>query len=339
MKTHLHTLILAGVAGLSSWGCGLVLDDPAPFVITHDAAVPDAEPDANPFMLDDPDYGFRPDDARVPPDAQPRPDMDPSADAEIGPDGDLPDMALTDEGLIDEGVTDMLVVNPPDMDPGAPDMLVQPDAFVDAGPGPCVPSQERCNGGDDDCDGQIDEDDPSLCTPCGVADATGVCGFGALDCQEGELICQRWLPPTGEAIACDLQDNDCDGAIDEGPEITPARSPAEAAIYDRCGPDPRTTLEAPTPPCAVDPRVVGCNLAHACVPSACRQSCERSRLALFVPCFAQCPDQPPLARGNCIGGCREAVEQAHVSCLEACNDDPNARYTCEDGPICAPLDP
>jgi len=69
---------------------------------------------------------------------------------------------------------------------------------------PCLP--EICNGLDDDCDNQVDEDlEAGIC----MHD----CGIGDLVCVGGEEIC---IPPLPEEEICDYKDNDCDGEIDEG---------------------------------------------------------------------------------------------------------------------------
>lgn len=67
-----------------------------------------------------------------------------------------------------------------------------------------VPAEE-CNGIDDDCDGQTDE---ALIQPCSAA-----CGPGYEICDEGNWVsCNA---PTGTDEICDGLDNDCDGQIDE----------------------------------------------------------------------------------------------------------------------------
>jgi hypothetical protein len=90
----------------------------------------------------------------------------------------------------------------------------------------CSPSnngQEICDGQDNDCDGNVDEEDPrngQRCWPegtpgCDVARGTcaGGCAFGVYACLPGGLVCQR--PTLPRADVCDGQDNDCDGAVDE----------------------------------------------------------------------------------------------------------------------------
>lgn len=326
MKTRFILPFLFGLGG-----CSLVLEDPAPFVVTTDASTEDAVVDAG-----EPDAGPRP-----LPDARPRPDIGPAPDAAPDPDAEPPDMMIEADAeppdMMAEADMSAPDVEPPDeggADAEAPDMRPMDDAM----PPPCIPVEERCNGEDDDCDEVVDEDDPSICTPCGFDEGEGVCGFGALDCAEGELVCTRWLPPAEAVVPCDLIDNDCDGNVDEAEEGAPERTPEEEALYDRCGADPRTAAPTPEAPCSVDPRVVGCELAHACVPADCRVRCEGTRAPTGAACIAQCPAEPPLARTNCISGCRDAVETAYRLCLEACNDAPEARYTCEDGPVCAPLE-
>ncbi|RMH40294.1 MAG: hypothetical protein D6689_14200 [Deltaproteobacteria bacterium] len=109
---------------------------------------------------------------------------------------------------------------------------------VDAAPQPdaCLPNVEACNGVDDDCDGEVDEDfnldsDPNHCGACGnrctYDFAFGLCNAGT--CEQGDCFpgyidldgessngCEYFCIPTnGGTEACDRVDNDCDGAIDE----------------------------------------------------------------------------------------------------------------------------
>ena len=75
--------------------------------------------------------------------------------------------------------------------------------------GGTAPQSEMCNGTDDDCDGNTDED---LSRSCGVT--TGACQKGTETCQDGQWgTCSGGVQPSPET--CDGKDNDCNGKIDD----------------------------------------------------------------------------------------------------------------------------
>ncbi len=72
------------------------------------------------------------------------------------------------------------------------------------------PADETCNGGDDDCDGTVDE---ALTRACGRE--VGACRAGVETCVDGDWgECAGAVTATDEV--CDAVDQDCDGAVDEG---------------------------------------------------------------------------------------------------------------------------
>ena len=76
-----------------------------------------------------------------------------------------------------------------------------------------LPEVERCDGRDNDCDGEIDDDPVEVGEPCGPAEEIGQCQQGRTVCFMAEAICPDATFAQNEM--CDAVDNDCDGLIDE----------------------------------------------------------------------------------------------------------------------------
>ena len=79
-----------------------------------------------------------------------------------------------------------------------------------------TPSQEICNGIDDDCNGLVDDQYVPLPTSCGV----GACAnTGSTSCISGSVVdsCTHGTPTTE---ICNGIDDNCDGQVDEGVKTT-----------------------------------------------------------------------------------------------------------------------
>ncbi len=201
---------------------------------------------------------------------------------------------------------------------------------------------EACNGGDDDCDGTVDE---------GVADACGTC--------EDELI-----------EICDGEDNDCDGTTDEDVECAnggvcwagECRVPCsnnecggvdvcvEGACVPRCVrdgcpeeldcdeatgvcldlcenidcPENRTCVEGE---CVADSCVVlGCPEGERCIAHTCEED----------PCVGvECGPDEFCRHGDCAPSCAVVACRADQICLDGvCEDDACAAAMCGPDQAC-----
>ncbi len=76
-----------------------------------------------------------------------------------------------------------------------------------------MPTNETCDGVDNDCDGTPDNNIPGTGGNCSTG-YPGVCSAGTISCQNGSIDCYSITPASNEV--CDGLDNDCDGQTDEG---------------------------------------------------------------------------------------------------------------------------
>ncbi|MEP7125925.1 MAG: putative metal-binding motif-containing protein, partial [Byssovorax sp.] len=76
-----------------------------------------------------------------------------------------------------------------------------------------APTAETCDGLDNDCNGVVDNGNPSGGAACSTGQL-GVCSAGTTACTGGAVLCNRNVNPTTET--CDGLDNDCNGVVDNG---------------------------------------------------------------------------------------------------------------------------
>jgi RHS repeat-associated protein len=141
-------------------------------------------------------------------------------------DAGTPDAGVLDAFSMDAPSFDTPAMDTPSFDtPTIPDAFEPPDTFEapdahqppDAHAAPdafCASTTDAsCDGFDDDCDGNVDEDYASVATTCGV----GACSAtGATSCVAGAVTdsCTPGAPAANDAT-CNAIDDDCDGSQDE----------------------------------------------------------------------------------------------------------------------------
>jgi hypothetical protein len=170
--------------------------------------------------------------------------------------------------------------------------------------------ESSCDGLDNDCDGQTDEELDGKAGPgCGVV---GVCiGAKKSRCVAGQWLCNLALLPEYQPIekACDGLDNDCDGQTDESPIC----DDGVACTVDACD---------ATTGCRHAPDTGPCFDGNECTVDI----CDVQNGCAALPRIGVCDDDNPCTQGeSCVGG--------------ACKG--GSPSSCEDGSNCTanPCDP
>ncbi len=195
--------------------------------------------------------------------------------------------------------------------------------------------EELCNGLDDDCDGQTDEqvvDEGQTC----FTDLPGQCSVGTSVCVAGELQCNA--ENTASSEVCDLIDSDCDGLIDEGTRNS----------CGLCGDVPAETCDGIDEDCdgQIDEEAT-CTNGATCFEGECVDRCNSNECfgdSICVDGFCvdlchnvDCAYGQVCETGRCVDPCDGVSCNEGEACyLGECKIESCLEIPCPDGQRCGP---
>jgi hypothetical protein len=172
-----------------------------------------------------------------------------------------------------------------------------------------APSDARCDGLDEDCDGAVDEDalDGQACQ----TGRPGICAAGRTVCADGGLRCDG--PAPGLEV-CNGLDDDCDGVVDDAPGD--AGGACDSGLPGLCGPG-REVCRAGALVC--DPEAVPAANDATCdgLDEDCDGQVDEDAAALDAPCRADAAGVCADGRTLCVAG--EVVCAPAAPGDEVCN--------------------
>ena len=210
---------------------------------------------------------------------------------------------------------------------------------VAAGLEPCSalePAKETCNGEDDNCDEQIDEDTDG--DDCLVQNQFGSCP-GTDKCTDGELLCEG---PEASPEMCDGKDNDCDGQTDEDFEDTDGDGTADCMEEDKDGDGVVNGLD--NCPAAFNPQQEDHDFDND--GDACDADDDNDQIPDNLDCAPFDKEVNPEAEEVCDGkdnNCNYIVDEGWTDTdgdgWKDCVDEDDDNDLSPDSVDCAPLDP
>ena len=162
-------------------------------------------------------------------------------------------------------------------------------------------TETRCDGLDNDCDGQTDEE-MGIGSQC--SKGAGICtGSGQWQCGAGgELVCSAVLRPASPSELCgDGLDNNCDGQTDEtfdiGAQCQAGKGVCKVVGKRICSSDKLAATCSVQPLAAASAEICANELDDDCDGQTDEKSCEEADNPGIIDCSARRPSGQPLALG------------------------------------------